>query len=409
MRVFIRIQNPTHASQIFLHVVILAPLKMLMQHCGIISVPKKRSVESSFATKPPKSKIPPIAHSPRLLNKHQKELPKLKPPSGGKLTFTETSDPFDEYIYRLSGVVFSGKTQFQHVLIADTYNWGRILALNEAIQSSEDDEELYHEMLVQPAMLWHPSPHHVLIIGGGEGATLREVLAHRFVKSVTMVDIDQELVELCRKHLFSWHRGAFDDPRVRLIYADGRTFIENDHNLYDVVIVDVVDMLDNDSPAQSLYTKQFYQKLYRRLSKDAIVVIQGLEFSHLDYEGHAALFRTLKTMFSEVHSYRVHIPSFFSSWGFLIASEWLSPDHWTAQQIDKTIGERLGSQWLTHVTGNFLKSAFALCKETSSLLLQPGPILEDGVSFIPPPEPPRIEPTPVHFPILPESKNGSNF
>jgi len=133
------------------------------------------------------------------------------------------------------------------------------------IQSSEDDEDLYHEMLVQPAMLCHSNPHHVLIIGGGEGAALREVLAHPSVKSVVMVDIDQKLVELCREHLSSWHCGAFDNPRVHLIYEDGRRFIENDLNLYDVVIIDVVDMLDN-GPARSLYTKQFYRWKYRRIS-----------------------------------------------------------------------------------------------------------------------------------------------
>ena len=336
------------------------------------------------------------------------ELRKPKSTPRGKLTFAETSDPFDEYIYRLSNVVFSGTTQFQRVLIADTYNWGRILALNEVIQSSEDDEALYHEMLVQPAMLYHANPHNVLIIGGGEGATLREVLVHRSVQSVTMVDIDQELVELCRTYLVSWHRGAFDDPRVRLIYEEGRNFIEHDQNQYDVVIIDVVDMLDNNSPAQSLYTKQFYQKLCQRFSKEAIVVIQGLEFSHLDYEGHTALFRTLKTIFSEVHSYRVHIPSFFSSWGFLIASEWLNPADWTAQQLDTLIEERLGSQWLEHVTGDFFKSALTLCKEQRSLLLQPGPILEDGVPFLPPPETPRLEPALMHFPIIPEPSNGSH-
>jgi len=332
--------------------------------------------------------------------------PLNSPSPAGRLTFIETSDQFDEYAYRLSGVVFSGKTKFQEVLIADTYNWGRILALNGAIQSSEEDEALYHEMLVQPAMLCHANPAKVLIIGGGEGATLRETLAHRSVKSATMVDIDQELVELCQKHLPSWHLGAFDDSRVRLVYEDGRSFVENNRDLYDVVIIDVVDMLDNNSPAQSLYTKQFYQKLYQRLSQGSVVIVQGLEFSHLDYAGHAALLKTLKTVFSEVHSYRAHIPSFFSSWGFLIASDWFNPAHWSAQQIDKVIEERLGSEWLNHVTGDFLKSAFTLCKETNSRLLQTGPILEDGVAFTPASEPPEATPIPIRFPILPERRHG---
>lgn len=337
------------------------------------------------------------------MDKHQNGLHAPESPSGEKLIFRETSDPFDEYLYRLSQVVFSGATAFQNVLIADTYNWGRILALNGAIQSSQEDEKLYHEMLVQPAMLRHPAPQHVLIIGGGEGAPLREVLAHRCVTSVTMVDIDRELVELCRTHLVSWHQGAFDDPRVRLVYEDGRAFIENDRNGYDVVIVDVIDMLDDNSPAQSLYTKQFYQKLHDRLSRNALVVIQGLEFSHIDYEGHAALSRTLKTIFSEVHSYRVHIPSFLSSWGFLIASDWFRPADWTPQSIDQAIAERLdfGSQ-VEHITGDFLKSAFTLCKETRSLLSQPGPILEDGVPFKPLPETPAATAGTAHSPILSE-------
>src|SRR5262249_47926390 len=161
--------------------------------------------------------------------------------------------------------------------------YGRMLVLDGAIQSAEDDEALYHEMLVQPAMILHPHPENVLIIGGGEGATLREVLVHSSVRSAIMVDIDQEVVALCREHLGAWHCGAFDDPRVQVVYGDGRAFVENDDRYYDVVIVDVVDMLDN-GPAQALYTRQFYELLYRRLHPQGIVVVQGLEFSFLDDE-----------------------------------------------------------------------------------------------------------------------------
>ena len=98
-------------------------------------------------------------------------------------------------------MIYSGKTAFQNVLIANTFNYGRALFLDGSIQSSEDDESLYHEMLVQPAMLRHPNLRDVLIIGGGEGATLREVMVHRSVKMVTMVDIDRQVAELCRQHL----------------------------------------------------------------------------------------------------------------------------------------------------------------------------------------------------------------
>lgn len=309
-------------------------------------------------------------------------------------------DPFDSYSFRISEIVYSGKTKYQDVLIADTYNWGWILVLDGAIQSAEDDEALYHEMLVQPAMLRHPDPQHVLIIGGGEGATLREVLVHGCVKTATMVDLDEQVVNLCRQHLTGWHRGVFADKRTKLVYQDGRKFVENGKQKYDIVIIDIVDMLDN-GPAQSLYTKQFYQLLRNRLKPGAIVAIQGLEFSFLDNKPHAALYRTLRSVFSEVHSYRVDIPSFLSSWGFMIASDWFSPAEWSAAEIDETIQKRFGDRWLRHVNGEFLKSRFSLCKETKRLLSKKGAILEDGIPLILPPDEETGDTRFIKFPIRP--------
>jgi spermidine synthase len=319
----------------------------------------------------------------------------------GSLVFVEESDDFDLYTYRLEKVLYMGRTQYQKVLIGETYNYGRALMLDGAIQSSEDDEALYHEMLVQPVMIRHPDPKDVLIIGGGEGATLREILVHRSVQSATMVDLDREVVELCREHLVDWHRGAFDDPRARMIFEDGRKFVEGDDGRYDVVIIDVVDMLDN-GPAQSLYTRQFYEHLRRRLRPEALVVIQGLEFSFLDDKEHAALARTLRTVFPEVHSYRIDIPSFLASWGFLVASDWFRPADLRAEEFDRAAESRLGDDWLDHLTGDYFKSTFSMCKETMFLLNQPGPILEDGVTFVSPPYIEDLDPPLVQFPLAPK-------
>jgi spermidine synthase len=318
----------------------------------------------------------------------------------GALVIIEDSDPFDRYTYRASRVLYQGRTAFQNVLIADTYNYGTTLFLDGSTQSAHDDESVYHEMLVQPALLRHPDPKDVLIIGGGEGATLREVLVHRSVRHVTMVDIDREVVELCREHLLGWHRGAFDDPRVRMIFDDGRRFIEQDDARYDVVIIDVVDMLDN-GPAQALYTRQFYELLRRRLRENGIVVIQGLEFTFIDDKPHVALARTLRTMFQEVHSYKVSVPSFLGTWGMIIASDWFAPSELRVADFDAAIESRLGIDWMDHVTGDFFKSSLIHCRETQFLLGQPGPILEDGVIFVPPPYIEDIEPPHVQFPLLP--------
>lgn len=317
--------------------------------------------------------------------------------AGTELAFIEDTEDFCQYVFRLSNVVYRGHTDYQSVLIADSYSFGRMLILDGAVQSTEDDEELYHEALVQPALLRHPAPRDVLIVGGGEGAALREVLSHRSVRRATMVDIDREVVELCRQHLPRWHQGAFDDPRVTLVFEDGRKFVEDNDARYDVAIIDIVDMLDN-GPAQRLYTRQFYELLKRRLRPDGIVVVQGLEFSFLDSKFHAALARTLRTVFGEVHSYRVPVPSFFSAWGFLIASDWFKPAEWSESEIDRAIAERIGAEWLTHIDGAYLKSLFVLCKETRLMLGLAGPVLEDGVPFIEPPDIDDFEPPLGNFP-----------
>jgi spermidine synthase len=314
------------------------------------------------------------------------------------LIIIEDSDPCDSYTYRLRSLIYSGNTAFQNVVIGDTYNYGLALFLDGAIQSAEWDEKLYHELLVQPPMLAHPEPRDILIIGGGEGATLREVLAHGSVRSATMVDVDRELVELCRQHLSKWHRGAFDDPRVRLVFQDGREFVVADDRSYDVIIIDTVDMFDG-GPAQALYTRQFYELLRSRLRNGGIVVVQGFEFSFLDYAPHAALCRTLRTVFPEVHSYYAGIPSFLACWGFVLASDWVTPARWSARQIDATIEERLGN-WLGHVDGNFLVRCFTHCKTTRLALTHPGPVLEDGTPFYPPPEVEEIEPERPNFPAI---------
>ena len=306
--------------------------------------------------------------------------------SGGAFV-REDADPFDEYNYRVKSIVHAGRTRFQDIIIADTYNFGRALFLDGAIQSSAEDEALYHEMLVQPALLMHDNPRDVLIIGGGEGATLREILAHRSVDRAVMIDIDREVVDICRNLLPTWHCGAFDDPRTTLLYMDGRSYLEEADEAFDVIIIDVVDMLD-DGPAQRLYTRQFYELAYRHLRPGGILVVQGLEFSFADYKSHCALLRTLRTVFAEVHSYKTCVPSFLGSWGFLIASNSISPRDFSADALDRAIQARLGPEWLDHATGAFIRASFEHCKETRFLLDLPGPILEDDVPFV---EPPDIE------------------
>ena len=139
-----------------------------------------------------------------------------------------------------------------------------------------------------------------------------------------------------------------------------------------------------------------------RLRPGAIVVVQGLEFSFLDDRAHAALARTLRTVFPEVHSYQATVPSFLGSWGFIIASDWWRPSGWRAEDIDRRIEQRLGAEWMDHLSGEYLQACFTLSKETRFLLSLPGPILEDGVAFVPPPYIDDVEAPFAEFPIKPQ-------
>lgn len=306
--------------------------------------------------------------------------PETLPEAGPVCYCEDTSDPFDVFGFRATRVLFQEQTPFQHVLIADLISHGRALFMDGVLQSAAFDEKLYHESLVHPAMLAHGAPRDVLIIGGGEGATLRETLYYPSVTSVVMVDIDGVAVDACKDHLYEWHRGGFRDPRVTLIHEDGRQYVENSPDFFDIAIIDVVDMLDN-GPAQRIYTREFYAFLRRRLRPGGVVVVQGMEFSHVEAQQHAALVRTIRTAFPQVYSYRAAVPSFLAPWGFVTASDHFCPEDWTPRRFDAAIARLIGSDVLRHLDGNTLLAAFALCRETRQALALPGPILSDDTPY----------------------------
>ena len=160
--------------------------------------------------------------------------------------------------YRCLRSVYSGRSRYAKIDIVDTAEYGRMLFLDGIAQSADQDEFIYHESLVHPAMLIHPNPRSVCIVGGAEGATIREVAKYQDVNRIVMVDIDEELVNVCLQHLSSWSKGAYEDPRLELHIGDGRKFLEQTKEIFDVIIVDLNDPTE-DSPAVFLFTREFYQ------------------------------------------------------------------------------------------------------------------------------------------------------
>ena len=254
--------------------------------------------------------------------------------------FSEFVTPNFIQQFSIKDIIHSGKTKYQSVEIIDSIPFGRCLILDGKVQSSEKDEFIYHEALVHPAMLLHPHPEEVLIIGGGEGATLREALAHRTVKRVVMVDLDKEVIELCRKFLPSWHQGSFEDERLELLHLDARKYIEETERRFDVIIIDLTEPL-RDSPAYLLYTKEFYQMVKDRLTDDGIISLQAGTTCLGLTAAFTAINSTLKAVFPIVAPYEANIPSFGGTWGFSLASKKYNPVELSPEELDSRISGRI--------------------------------------------------------------------
>jgi spermidine synthase len=285
--------------------------------------------------------------------------------------------PDEIHMFKRDSAMIATSSQFQAIEYVNTAAFGHALVLDGLIQSSEVDEYLYHEALVHPAMIMHPEPKRVLIIGGGEGATLREVLKHPSVEAVTMVDIDGELVAFCRQHLQSWHQGTFDDPRVTLLHEDGRAFLENTTEIYDVIITDITDGL-SDSPILALYTQEFYTLCLNHLTDLGVMSVQAFTLTIQRWQEHAMIARTLATAFPIARSYTTFIPSFLLTWGFVFAARTIDPLTISPQVIADRIHQRhLGGKLraydeITHA------AYFSLLRELRQNLAKPGQVLQDG-------------------------------
>lgn len=290
--------------------------------------------------------------------------------------FTEQVDAREMHQFLKDKRSTSFRTKFQQVEFHHLNAFGRTMVLDGAVQSSEEDEHIFHECLVHPAMLLHPEPKNILILGGGEGATLREVLKHPSVEKVTMVDIDGEFVEFCKKALSDWNRTAFEDPRSVLIYTDGREFLTQSRESYDVIITDITDILI-DGPAIRLYTKEFYELCASKLTDNGVISLQALELSNAVWEQHATLRRTLKRSFRFVESYSIFVPSFTSNWGFIIASNRGNPVL-PPEIVDSLLEKRGLKDKLFAYDSVTHTGLFAFPKDLRNYLSFPGSILEDG-------------------------------
>jgi spermidine synthase len=243
------------------------------------------------------------------------------------------------HLHGIKRTVVGTRTRFQKIDIVDTHNYGRCLFLDDRMQSSERDSFIYHEALVHPPLLLHPDPKKVMIVGGGEGETLRDILKHKSVRQAVMVDIDRQMVDFCRKELPEWAGGAFEDKRSRVHYMDARAYLEKSKETFDVIIIDLTEPIEG-GPSFKLYTKEFYQLLYRRLSPQGLITLQAGTTRCGDTAMLTSIARTIACAFPVTRIYQVIIPSFGLPWGFILGSKQADPLAYAPARIDALIKQR---------------------------------------------------------------------
>ena len=265
--------------------------------------------------------------------------------------YVEEFFPTEQHHHAIEQVYYAGRTPFQSVGVIKTPVLGKMLILDGDTQSSEFDEKIYHESLVHPAMAGAADRSDVLILGGGEGATLREVLRHPDVRRCTMVDIDGDVVELSKRYLPEWSAGAFDEPRARVIIGDALKFLAEDRDRYGVIISDLTEPLE-DSPSNPLFCDSVFRDIKARLADGGIYVLQASTAGFHNMSLHAKMARTLRGYYRNVASFYTHVPAFDNDWAFIACSDRIDLATLDASDVDaycaKLRGENFFYDGVTH-------------------------------------------------------------
>lgn len=281
------------------------------------------------------------------------------------------------HIHGVEKILYETRTPYQLIQVAESPVFGKMLIIDGDVQSTSIDEYIYHESLVHPAMLISDEPKVALIIGGGEGATLREVLKHKSIRKAIMIDIDKDAVEAAKQYLPEWHKGAFSDSRANIINVDARKFLESDVSLdsIDVVISDLTEPYD-EGPSYKLFTKEFFGIIKDKLKENGTFVLQASMLRVTSFEMHKSIKRTLEQVFPIVRSYFAYVPSFDTTWSFVLATKKNDPKEFTKEEVDSLISKRINGE-LKFYDGETHISIFNLPKDIRELLKEGGEIITD--------------------------------
>ncbi|SKB34475.1 spermidine synthase [Acetoanaerobium noterae] len=254
-----------------------------------------------------------------------------------ELWYTEQQTDEVRFSIKVKQHLYTGKSEFQDVDVFESEEFGKFLTLDGLMMVTEKDEFIYHDMITHVAMATNPNIKKVLVIGGGDGGTVRELTRYSHIEKIDMVEIDKLVVDVSREYL-PITASKLDDPRVNLYFEDGIRFVADTKEIYDLILVDSTDPI---GPGEGLFTTEFYQNCFNILSDNGILVNQSEspyydQFSHEMKRAH----KKIKNIFPISKVYQFHMPTYPSGhWLFGFASKKLDPikdvdfDKWNALGI----------------------------------------------------------------------------
>ena len=257
--------------------------------------------------------------------------------------------------FRIDKLYFEHKTEHQHLMIFHNAFLGRVMTLDGVVQTTEKDEFIYHEMLAHVPIFAHGHAKQVLIVGGGDGGMIREVLKHASVEQATMVEIDNDVIEMAKQYLPRHSAGAFDDERANIVIADGMDFVRETDQRFDVIISDSTDPM---GPGEVLFTDNFYSACKKILNPGGIMVTQnGVPFFQID-----ELINTQQRMgaqFSDQTFYSAAVPTYY---GGIMTFAWGCDDEAIRKQDVSVIEQRFKDSGIKtrYYTPQIHQASFAL-------------------------------------------------
>jgi spermidine synthase len=244
---------------------------------------------------------------------------KMKP----KLSLWATEQQTEHMILscRISNILHTEKTPFQELAVVDTHQYGRMLMLDNIIQTTVADEFVYHEMITHVALNTHPAPKRVLVIGGGDGGAVREIVKHASIEKVVHCEIDEAVVRVSKEYLPEISC-ALDNPKVEIIFDDGIKHVRENKQTYDVIVVDSPDPI---GPAEGLFSAGFYAELFASLKDDGLFVAQT-ESPFLNRDLIPRLYRDISSVFPITRLFLANVPTYPGGlWSFTMGSKKYDP------------------------------------------------------------------------------------